>query len=71
MVHGKGSMLNKMPGDEWQRFITCGCSDLYMFTHPGKKLLFAGTEFGYKYEWNRWVATPSTGGCWMSISIGV
>ena len=52
VVHGKKSMLYKMPGDEWQRFANLRLLYTYMFTYPGKKLLFMGCEFAQGDEWN-------------------
>jgi 1,4-alpha-glucan branching enzyme len=52
MVHGKGSMIGKMPGDEWRRFANLRTLYTYFFTHPGKKLLFMGGEFGQVREWD-------------------
>jgi 1,4-alpha-glucan branching enzyme len=52
VVHGKGPMYDKMPGDNWQKCANLRLYYTYMYMHPGKKLLFMGNEFGVTKEWN-------------------
>ncbi len=52
VVHGKGSLINRMPGDEWQSFANLRLLYGFMFTHPGTKLLFMGSEIAQTAEWN-------------------
>ncbi len=51
VVHGKKSLIEKMPGDTWQKFANLRSYYTFMYTHPGKKLLFMGGEFAHDYEW--------------------
>ena len=52
VVHGKGSIFGRMPGDRWQRFANLRAYYAFMFAQPGKKLLFMGSEFGQEREWD-------------------
>ncbi|MEP6862094.1 MAG: 1,4-alpha-glucan branching protein GlgB [Deltaproteobacteria bacterium] len=58
VVHGKGALIAKFPGDAWQRFATLRLLYAYMFSQPGKKLLFMGDEFAMDREWNHDAALP-------------
>jgi 1,4-alpha-glucan branching enzyme len=58
VVHGKHSILGRMPGDPWQRFANLRAYYAFMFGHPGKKLMFMGCEFGQDTEWNHDISLP-------------
>jgi 1,4-alpha-glucan branching enzyme len=58
VVHGKRSIFGRMPGDEWQRFSNLRAYYAFMYGHPGKKLMFMGSEFGQDTEWNHDVSLP-------------
>ncbi|MBV9954386.1 MAG: 1,4-alpha-glucan branching enzyme, partial [Pseudolabrys sp.] len=58
VVHGKRSILGRMPGDDWQRFANLRAYYSFMYGHPGKKLMFMGSEFGQDTEWNHDISLP-------------
>ena len=58
VVHGKRSILGRMPGDQWQRFANLRAYYAFMYGHPGKKLMFMGSEFGQDTEWNHDASLP-------------
>jgi 1,4-alpha-glucan branching enzyme len=58
VVHGKGSLIGKLPGDRWQKFATLRAYLGFMWTHPGKKLLFMGSEIAQQREWSHDAQLP-------------